>query len=187
MTSIFLSYARSDDELFVSRLYHDLVAHGFEVWWDRISLPNRKLIFNPEIHDAITNCDFFVLVAGPRAFTSDYVVQEWKMALETGKEMYSLIRLKRIYGQREEYVTDFIPAEFKVPYDFSEDYFYQEHLIDLMKELSKPVVSCNKTDAIPTSPIHYSPPPKQLQQLRITQFFSNPREFLFDSYPAILI
>lgn len=31
MTTIFLSYARGDDEPFVRRLYDDLTAHGFKV------------------------------------------------------------------------------------------------------------------------------------------------------------
>ncbi|MDD1745083.1 MAG: toll/interleukin-1 receptor domain-containing protein [Candidatus Methanoperedens sp.] len=47
MTGIFLSYARGDDEPFVRRLYEDLTAHGFDVWWDRISMPSRALTFLP--------------------------------------------------------------------------------------------------------------------------------------------
>lgn len=35
MTSVFLSYARSDDERFVRRLQADLTAAGFEVWFDK--------------------------------------------------------------------------------------------------------------------------------------------------------
>ncbi len=37
MTSLFLSYARDDDEPFVRRLYDDLIAAGFDVWFDRVS------------------------------------------------------------------------------------------------------------------------------------------------------
>jgi len=32
--SIFLSYARGDDETFVARLHADFTARGFSVWWD---------------------------------------------------------------------------------------------------------------------------------------------------------
>ena len=39
--TIFLSYARGDDEPFVERLYRQLVAAGFDVWWDRVAMPNR--------------------------------------------------------------------------------------------------------------------------------------------------
>src|SRR5690606_6722522 len=41
---IFISYARADDEPFVERLYNDL-KDEFEVWWDRVSMPNRGLTF----------------------------------------------------------------------------------------------------------------------------------------------
>jgi hypothetical protein len=39
---LFISYARADDEPFVKRLYHDLKNAGFDVWWDRVSMPNRS-------------------------------------------------------------------------------------------------------------------------------------------------
>ena len=53
MTSIFLSYARNDDEAFVHRLYADLTNAGFDVWFDRVSMPSRQLTFHQEIRDAI--------------------------------------------------------------------------------------------------------------------------------------
>ncbi|HMF36346.1 MAG TPA: TIR domain-containing protein [Isosphaeraceae bacterium] len=43
MSTLFLSYARGDDEPFVKRLYYDLSARGFSVWWDRESMPGRAL------------------------------------------------------------------------------------------------------------------------------------------------
>jgi len=36
---IFLSYARSDDEAFVTRLYGALKDAGFDLWFDRVSMP----------------------------------------------------------------------------------------------------------------------------------------------------
>ena len=53
MTTLFLSYARGDDEPFVERLYHGLQARGFDVWWDRVSMPSRLLTFHQEIRDAV--------------------------------------------------------------------------------------------------------------------------------------
>lgn len=43
MSSIFLSCARNDDEPFVRRMHQDLVDAGFQVWFDRISMPSRSL------------------------------------------------------------------------------------------------------------------------------------------------
>ena len=53
MTSVFLSYAQGDDEPFVKRLYDALRARGFDVWWDRVSMPSRLLTFHQEIQDAV--------------------------------------------------------------------------------------------------------------------------------------
>jgi hypothetical protein len=51
MTSIFLSYARDGDEAFVRRLHADLAKAGFDVWFDRVSMPSRQLTFHQEIRD----------------------------------------------------------------------------------------------------------------------------------------
>ena len=82
MARIFLSYARSDDgepfapaTSFVARLHHDLTAVGFEVWFDRVSMPSRTLTFHQEIRDAVAACDRLVLLVGPKAAESLYVRQ----------------------------------------------------------------------------------------------------------------
>ena len=79
-TRLFLSYSRSDDEPFVWRLYEGLKAAGFEVWFDRVSMPSRELSFSHEIEDAIMAHDRLVLVVGPGAAASDYVTHEWRFA-----------------------------------------------------------------------------------------------------------
>jgi hypothetical protein len=37
----------------VRRLYERLKAAGFDVWFDRVSMPSRELTFSKEIEDAI--------------------------------------------------------------------------------------------------------------------------------------
>jgi hypothetical protein len=37
--TIFLSYARNDDEMFVRWCYSDLTNAGFDMWFDRVSMP----------------------------------------------------------------------------------------------------------------------------------------------------
>jgi hypothetical protein len=75
MISIFLSYARNDDEAFARRLYADLTSAGFDVWFDRVSIPSRQLTFHQEIRDAIAARERLLLVVGPGVLTSDYVAQ----------------------------------------------------------------------------------------------------------------
>jgi hypothetical protein len=60
---LFLSWARGDDESFVTRLYGDLSV-GWKVWWDRASMPSRGLKFTQEIRDAIDNSDRLLLISG---------------------------------------------------------------------------------------------------------------------------
>jgi hypothetical protein len=57
VTSIFLSYARNDDETSVRRLYADLTCARFEVWFDHVSMPSRQLTFHQEIRDAMAAHD----------------------------------------------------------------------------------------------------------------------------------
>src|SRR4051812_13653321 len=99
MTSIFLSYARKDDgepydpaTSFVARLFRDLSAEGFDVWFDRKSMPSRGLTFSQEIRDAIAVRDRLVLVVGPAVKDSKYVEQEWKFALEADKVVTPILR-----------------------------------------------------------------------------------------------
>jgi hypothetical protein len=80
MTTLFLSYARGDDEPFVRRLYDDLTARGFDVWFDRVSMPSRNLTFHQEIRDTIAARERLLLVVGPKAAESLYVRQEWQFA-----------------------------------------------------------------------------------------------------------
>ena len=52
LPSVFLSYARADDEEFVRRMHSFLMDCGFRVWWDRVSMPSRSLTFHQEIRDS---------------------------------------------------------------------------------------------------------------------------------------
>src|SRR5262245_26154759 len=93
MTDIFLSYARGDDQPFVKRLYEDLIAHGFTVWWDRVAMPNRALTFLQEIRDAIDNATRLLAVVGPQALCSEFVRAEWAHARLFANVVIPLLRL----------------------------------------------------------------------------------------------
>ncbi len=148
MATLFLSYARGDDEPFVERLYRDLSMRGFEVWWDRHSMPGRALTFLQEIRDAITARDRFVLVVGPKAVTSDYVRAEWLYALEIGKAINPVLRLGDY---------DLLPDELKLldAPDFRDDGHYAARLETLVRQLSEPVAPLGKLIAVPSLPPHF--------------------------------
>src|SRR5689334_14899008 len=103
MPSVFLSYAREDDEKFVARLYADLKARGFDVWFDRACMPSRQLSFTQEIRDAIAASDRLVLVVGHRAVERPYVSKEWGEALALDKCVNPIVRLN---GEKDGRVLD---------------------------------------------------------------------------------
>src|SRR5262249_47410235 len=148
MSTLFLSYARGDDEPFVERLYHDLTARGFDVWWDRQSMPGRALTFLQEIRDAITARDRLVLVVGPKAITSNYVGAGWLWAWEIGKAITPVLRLG-------DYTL--LPDEMKLldAPDFRDDGHYAARLEPLVRQLSEPVAPMGKLIAVPSLPPHF--------------------------------
>ena len=85
-TSLFLSYARGDDEPFVSRLHAHLTARGFDVWFDRVSMPSRNLTFHQEIRDAIAARDRLLLVVRHRVTKSLYVRQDQQFRVLSAAE-----------------------------------------------------------------------------------------------------
>jgi len=85
VTSVFLSYARGDDDDFVARTYAFLRSRDLNVWWDKESMPSRSLTFTEEIREAIHHTDRLMVVIGPKALRSDYVRGEWQAALSEHK------------------------------------------------------------------------------------------------------
>ena len=170
MTSIFLSYARGDDEPFVQRLYDDLTAKGFDVWFDRRSMPSRMLTFHQEIRDAITASDLLLLVVGPKAATSDYVTQEWQFAyLAANKRVNPIVRLDGVNpdGNRKD-GYDLIPEDLKLLHaeDFRDDNRYTEHLENLVRQLNEPAAPVGKLVTVPELPPGYRAQPERLRALR---------------------
>ena len=98
-TKVFISYARKDDYLnevssdeehsyhhdpkrsFTRQVYNALTDAGFDVWWDRESLPSRGKEFNDEIAKAVRESQYLVYIGGSHALESDYVRVEWEHAL----------------------------------------------------------------------------------------------------------
>src|SRR5690348_1418632 len=159
MPTIFLSYARGDDEPFVERLYQALRGRGLDVWWDRASMPSRLLTFHQEIRDAISARERLVLVIGPRAVSSDYVRQEWQFALQDDKVVTPVLRLGDY---------PLVPDELRLLHteDFRDDARFDFHLDNLVRQLSEPVPPLGKLIAVPSLPAHYLARAERLSVLR---------------------
>ncbi len=167
MTRVFLSYARGDDgepfdpaTSFVARLHRDLTAAGFDVWFDRVSMPSRTLTFHQEIRDAVASCDRLVLVVGPKAAESLYVRQEWQFAYFEAEKIVTPI-LRR---------GDFpiVPDELKLLHceDFRDDGQYGFHLKNLLRQLAEPAPALGKLIGVPSLPPHFLSRTDRLTALR---------------------
>jgi WD40 repeat protein len=170
MTSIFLSYARHDDEPFVHRLHADLAKAGFDVWFDRVSMPSRQLAFHQEIRDAIATRERLLLVVGPGVLASDYVTQEWRFAyFEAGKCVNPIVRLD---GRRADGSTvdayELIPEDLKLLHaeDFRDDAQYDLHLTNLIRQLKDAIPPVGKLVAVPELPTGFLEQPGRIKALR---------------------
>ncbi|MCE5239799.1 TIR domain-containing protein [bacterium] len=159
MTTVFLSYARGDDEPFARRLHDDLEAAGLDVWFDRLDMPSRALTFLQEIRDAISARDRLVLVFGPSALTSEYVEAEWRWAFDFGKPVNPVLRLSDYADLPDELRLIDAP-------DFRDDAHYQERLETLVRQLSEPVPPMGKLVGVPSLPQHLLKRPDRLRALK---------------------
>lgn len=157
--SIFLSYARGDDEIFVKRLRDDLIKTGIDVWFDQVSLPSRKLTFHQEIKSAIQERQKMVYISGRMATISDYVREEWKFALECDKTVIPILRL----GSQDD-----VPGELSLfqSIDFRDDLQYEEKLANLIENIKMPEPFLLAPFAVPSLPPHFVGRPKLLSQLK---------------------
>ena len=161
MTTVFLSYARGDDEPFVRRLHGDLANAGFTVWFDRESLLSRGLTFHQEIKDAIrTEVDRVVYVGGPKAALSPYVREEWQFALECDHVVVTpILRL----GDYEH-----VPGELSLLHceDFRDDANYDAALAKLIASLRQPNPRLGALFAVPSLPPNFLGRPDLMRRVR---------------------
>ncbi len=150
---VFFSYARADDDpdhdsaekSLMRRLYNDLTAAGFDVWWDRVSLPSRGLEFTEEIARAIDACSRFVLITGAGSNTSPYVRREWSYAHARCMPINPVLR-------NGDYAL--IPSVIggMNAVDMREDAKYSERLQDLIAHLKDEVLPAAKLLYVPDLP-----------------------------------
>src|SRR5690348_14047954 len=151
MSSVFLSYARADDEVFVRSLYDRLREEDFDVWFDRENMPSRSLTFLQEIRDAIRSCERLVVALGPAAVRSDYVRAEWQAALVEGKVVTPVLRLGDY---------DLLPPELKNLHcpDVRESRPFSAAFVELLRVLREPVPLLGTlAGQIPDVPPHFQP------------------------------
>lgn len=91
--TVFLSYARKDDEPFVRKLYTDLHRLGIDAWYDREHMTADGSPFTQAIGDAIRASDRLLFVVGPRSVDSPYCTGEWTLAQSLCIPVVPLLRI----------------------------------------------------------------------------------------------
>ena len=86
---IFISYARTDGEVFAQTLRQRLIQNfGAEaIWRDRDAMEGGRDWWQ-QITEALDQVEFMVLVATPRALASPVVTKEWRYARQQGVCVY---------------------------------------------------------------------------------------------------
>lgn len=183
MPTLFLSYARGDDEPFAHRLHAALVAAGFDVWFDRVSMPSRSLTFHQEIRDAVASRDRLVLIVGPKVKDSLYVKQEWQTAYFWDSDGAATIEKIVVPILRLGEIDD-IPDELKLLHceDFRDDSQYEIHLGKLIQDLSAPPPALGKLIGVPSLPPHLLSRTDSLKALRDALRADLDRPVIGDNY-----
>jgi hypothetical protein len=178
---IFISYSRDDDEAFVARLRRDLTRRRIPVWWDRKSMESRGRTFLQEIRDAIAvECERLVLVVGPGAARSDYVVYEWKHALEHCKIVIPVLRKadeSAIPADLRNAGYNLIPAElarFHAPSflihdgadEEARERVYSQGLADLVRILRKRPPAPGDVSSVEWTSSHFVTRPEYMERLK---------------------
>jgi NB-ARC domain/TIR domain len=166
MTKIFLSYVRADEETapFASRLRDELVARGFDVWFDLTSMPSRSLTFMQEIRDAIRARDRLVVILGPAAAHSEYVRAEWQAALIDEKVVVPIMRTGSFADLPDE--LRYLPA-----FDGSDRRPFHDVVAELERVLIEPVPPLSPLKgAVPDQPPHFRPRPDDMTRLASALF-----------------
>jgi hypothetical protein len=154
LPSVFLSYARGDDEQFVVRLREGLESAGASVWFDRVSLPSRALTFVQEIRDAIEAHDRMVVVVGPDALTSAYVEAEWRYALEAAKVVIPVV----LSLPPDERIRDALPRDLNRLHVVDARKRQEDDVLaEVVRHLSEPAPLLGPLLHVPPPPPHYQP------------------------------
>lgn len=161
VTKVFLSYSRADEAAapFAAPLYQRLTAAGFEVWFDRMSMPSRSLTFLQEIRDAIRACDRLVVILGSTALHSEYVRAEWQAALVEGVPVVPVLR-SGTYAE--------LPGELRNLHcpDGSPARLFDDVVAELTRILGEPVPPLARlVGAVPDQPPHFRPRPDVMSEL----------------------
>ena len=112
----FISYGRADSKAFATKLYEQLTAQGFKVWFDQNDIP-LAVDFQEQINDGIEKSQNFLFIIAPHSVNSEYCLKEINLAVEYNKRIIPLLHVEQItqqiYQQRNPNKTETEWQEYK--------------------------------------------------------------------------
>ncbi|MGK7880471.1 MAG: TIR domain-containing protein [Crocosphaera sp.] len=91
----FISYGRADSKAFATKLYQQLTAQGFKVWFDQNDIP-LAVDFQEQINDGIEKANNFLFIIAPHSVNSEYCLKEINLAVEYNKRIIPLLHVEEI-------------------------------------------------------------------------------------------
>jgi hypothetical protein len=82
----FISYGRRESLGFVGRLYQSLKLKGYQIWFDKVNIPDGD-DYSKRISHGIESAHNFILILAPRCLTSPYCLIELEYARKLGKRV----------------------------------------------------------------------------------------------------
>ncbi|MDJ0580823.1 TIR domain-containing protein [Crocosphaera sp.] len=105
----FISYGRADSKAFATKIYEQLTAKGFKVWFDQNDIP-LAVDFQEQINDGIEKAHNFIFIIAPHSVNSEYCLKEINLAVKYNKRIIPLLHVERItqeiYQQRNPNKTE---------------------------------------------------------------------------------
>lgn len=92
MKDIFVSYGRRESLVFVGKLHQQLKLAGYEVWFDKVNIPDGD-DYAQRISHGIESAHNFAYIMAPRCMTSPYCLLELEYAKILGKRIIPLAQI----------------------------------------------------------------------------------------------
>jgi archaellum component FlaF (FlaF/FlaG flagellin family) len=92
MKDIFVSYGRRESLIFVGNIHQKLKLSGYEVWFDKVNIPDGD-DYSQRISHGIESAHNFAYVMAPRCMTSPYCLIELEYAKLLGKRIIPVAQI----------------------------------------------------------------------------------------------
>lgn len=132
MKDIFVSYGRRESLVFVGRLHQQLKLAGYEVWFDKVNIPDGD-DYAQRISHGIESAHNFAYVMAPRCMTSPYCLVELEYAKILGKRIIPLAQIVIF----DTVAKELAPADKQVLVDFYKTHNITDVTIDTELDVLK--------------------------------------------------